>query len=261
MRNINVFKRHLREKRAIKIITGVNNFDLEQIKKIAAATQAGLASALNITCDKAVYDTAKANTKLPIFVSSIHPFKLAQAVKWGADAIEIGSYGQEEIYSADELYEITLETMSLVEDSDVFVCVSIPAYISMEEQIELAKKLELLGVDLIQAEGTKNITTATGMKALIENCQTAITNANELSSYVSIPIMATSGITSQTTPLAIEAGASGVGVGSAISKLDTQVEMTAAIRNIVASIAYRNSLNAEIATTKRELEMFKEIYK
>ena len=65
---------------------------------------------------------AKENTKLPIFASSIQPFALLNAVRAGADAVEIGNY--ENLYkinsslSADEVYEITLETMDLVSKYD-----------------------------------------------------------------------------------------------------------------------------------------------
>lgn len=261
MRSIEVFKRHLREKRAIKVISGIDNYDLDKVKKVVSAAQMGLASAVDIACDKKVYDTAAKATTLPIFVSSVHPFKLAEAVKWGADAIEIGNfdalYKKGESFSADTVYEITLETMSLIEGRDTFVCVTIPGNIDIAEQIELAKKLELLGVDLIQTEGmkpqgVKNI----GAKALLETAQATIGNTLELSRHVKTPIMSASGISAQTTPLAFAAGASAVGVGSAVNKLDTQIEMVATIRNIVGSVAYRNSINNEIARNQKELELF-----
>ena len=262
MRSIEVFKRHLREKRAIKIISGIDNYNLDNVKKVVSAAQMGLASAVDVACDKAVFDTAVKNTSLPIFVSSIHPFKLAQAVEWGADAIEIGNfdalYEKGQSFSADEVYEITLETMSLLEGKDTFICVTIPGNIDIKEQIEVAKKLELLGVDLIQTEGmkpkgVKNV----GAKALLETAQATIGNTLELSRHVSIPVMSASGISAQTTPLAFAAGASAVGVGSAVNKLDTQIEMVATIRNIVASVSQRNSLNREYARNSKELEMLK----
>ena len=45
-----------------------------------------------------------------------------------------------------------------------------------------------------------------------------------------------------TVPMAFAAGASAVGVGSAINKLDSQIAMVAAVRSIVGSIAYRNTI-------------------
>ena len=74
MRSIEVFKRHLREKRAIKIISGIDNYNLDSVKKVVSAAQMGLASAVDVACDKEVFEVAAKNTTLPIFVSSIHPF-------------------------------------------------------------------------------------------------------------------------------------------------------------------------------------------
>jgi thiamine monophosphate synthase len=46
-----------------------------------------------------------------------------------------------------------------------------------------------------------------------------------ISQAVNIPTMAASGISSVTAPLAIAAGASGVGVGSAVNKLNSDIAM------------------------------------
>ena len=104
----------------------------------------------------------------------------------------------------------------------------------------------------MKPQGIKTV----GAKALRETAQATIGNTLELSRHVSIPVMSASGISAQTTPLAFAAGASAVGVGSAVNKLDTQIEMVATIRNIVASVAYRNSINKEIARNHKELELF-----
>jgi thiamine monophosphate synthase len=53
-----------------------------------------------------------------------------------------------------------------------------------------------------------------------------------ISQAVNIPTMAASGISSVTAPLAIAAGASGVGVGSAVNKLNSDIAMLAAVRQI-----------------------------
>lgn len=257
---IEIFKKHLREKRAIKIIAGINNYDLDNVAKVCRASQMGHASAVDIACSKEVYKVARQNTKLPIFVSSIHPFELLEAVKWGADAIEIGNfdalYKEGKSFSADQVYEIALETMSLVNDYDIFTCVTIPGNIDISEQIELAKKLEILGVDLIQTEGLKQTTTSSNPSAHLVSCaQTTIANTLELMKHTSIPIMTASGITSTTTPLAFASGASAVGVGTAVNKLKSEVEMAGTVMAIVSSISYRNSINKEIVRTQRELSL------
>lgn len=257
---IEVFKKHLREKRAIKIIAGIDNYNLDNVAKVCRAAQKGHASAVDIACDKKVYETARNNTKLPIFVSSIHPFELLQAVQWGADAIEIGNfdalYKKNMTFSAQEVYDITLETLGLINKYDVFTCVTIPGNIDISEQIELAKKLEILGVDLIQTEGLKEVSTSTNPSThLVNYAKATIANTLELTQNTIIPVMSASGICAKTTPLAFASGASAVGVGSAVNKLDSEVAMCATVMSIVGSIAYRNSINKEIPRTTRELSL------
>ncbi len=251
MRNLEIFKRQLREKRAVKIIAGINNFDLDSVASVCRAAQIGLASAVDVAADEKVIKTAKQNTKLPIFVSSVQPFLLKKAVKWGADAIEIGNfdalYEQGINFGADEVYEIALETMTLVENDDIFTCVTIPGNISIEEQIELAKKLELLGVDLIQTEGVKPMKATKGAPAsdLLSVAHMTIANTMEIAKNVSIPVMTASGITPETAPLAFAAGASAVGVGSCVNKLRTQIAMAQTVRELVGKVAYRQIVKKE----------------
>lgn len=251
---IEVFKKHLREKRAIKISTGIDNYNLDSIASICRAAQKGHASAVDIACDKKIYDTARKNTKLPIFVSSIHPFELQEAVKWGADAIEIGGfealYKNGITYSAQEIYDITLETMSLVEQYDIFVSVTIPGDIDTNEQIELAKNLEILGVDLIQTEGYKKIDTK-----MIPSVQMTIENANNLVQSTKIPVMAGCGMTPDTVVQAFNKGVSAVGISTPINKLGSEALMNTTILSTVSSISYRNSINKEIIRTTRELSL------
>jgi hypothetical protein len=49
--------------------------------------------------------------------------------------------------------------------------------------------------------------------------------------------MAASGISAITAPLALAAGASGVGVGSAVNKLNSDIAMLAAVRQIHEAMA------------------------
>ena len=251
MKKIEIFKKHLREKRAVKVISGIDNYNEALVKKVAIAAQSGLASALDVAAREDIIKIAKENTKLPIFASSIQPFALLNAVRAGADAVEIGNY--ENLYkinsslSADEVYEITLETMDLVSKYDTFVCVTIPGTLEIEGQIELARKFELLGVDLIQTEGVaSSALRASGAKGLIEVAKNTIANTLELTKQVDIPIMTASGLSPETVPLAFASGASAVGVGSCINKLDTQIAMVATVRKIVGSVAYRNTVMGDI---------------
>ena len=257
---IEIFKKHLRERRAVKIIAGINNYDLDNVAKVCRAAQKGHASAVDISAGKEVFEVAKKNTKLPIFVSSVHPFELLEAVKYGADAIEIGNfdalYKTGQAYSAKEVYDIVLETMGLLTDYDIFTCVTIPGCIDISEQIKLAKDLEVLGVDLIQTEGLKVVSNSSNPSyQLVSYAEATIANTLELSHHTALPIMSASGITPQTAPLAFASGAYAVGVGSAVNKLDSEVAMCATVMAVVSSIAHRNSIYHEIPTSARELEV------
>lgn len=257
MRNVENFKRQLREKRAVKIIAGINNYNLTSVASVCRAAQLGLASAVDVAADENVIKTAKENTKLPVFVSSVNPFTLKKAVKWGADALEVGNfdalYAENFKFGADEVYDIALETVSLTQNDNIFTCVTIPGCIPVEEQIELAKKLELLGVNLLQTEGVKPMKAGKNASSsdLLSVAHMTIANTMEISKHVSIPVMSASGITAQTAPLAFAAGASAVGVGSCINKLRTQIAMVQTVREIVGAVAYRDVIKQEKETRVR----------
>ncbi len=238
MNRIDLFKQHLREKRAVKVIAGIDNFDIENVKKVVvAANQAG-ASAIDIRARREIIEVARALTELPLIVSSIKPEELADAVKWGADAIELGNF--DALYkdglrmSADEVLELARRTMSLINKSETFMCVTIPGHISVAEQINLARNLEEMGVDLIQTEGAAIANAQSeGARGLLETAQVSIANTIEIARNVDMPVMTASGITSTTAALAFAAGASAIGVGSCINKLDSTLSMVAVTRSIV----------------------------
>jgi len=244
MNRIDLFKQHLNEKRAVKVIAGIDNFDIENIKKVvSAANQAG-ASAIDICASEEILNIARQLTELPIFVSSIIPEELAQAARMGADAIELGNF--DALYKsgiqmgADEVLELAKRTMSLINREETFVCVTVPGHISVAEQIDLARNLEEIGVNLIQTEGAAiaNVQSE-GARGLIETAQISIANTIEIARNVEIPVMTASGITSTTAAMAFAAGASAIGVGSCINKLDSSINMMAVARSLV-EIASKN---------------------
>ena len=246
MSKIDLFKQHLKEKRAVKVIAGIDNFDIENVKKIVTSADQAFASAIDISADKSILTIARELTELPLFVSSIEPEKLAQAVKMGADAIELGNF--DALYKkglrmgSKEVLELTKKTLSLINKSETFFCVTIPGHISIAEQIDLAKQLETLGVDLIQTEGAAiaNVQSE-GARGLIETAQISIANTIELVRNVEIPVMTASGITTTTAALAFAAGASAIGVGSCINKLSSSLAMLATAKSLV-EIANKNKV-------------------
>lgn len=244
MDRIDLFKQHLKEKRAVKVIAGIDNFDMENVKKVVAAANQANASAIDLCANEEIFVTVRQMTDLPLFVSSIVPEELAFAVDLGADAIELGNF--DALYKkgvrmgANEVLELTKKTMSLIKN-ETFISVTVPGHISVAEQIDLARKLEELGVNLIQTEGAAiaNVQSE-GARGLMETAQISIANTIELARNVEIPVMTASGITTTTAALAFAAGASAIGVGSCINKLDSSIAMIAVARSIV-EIAEKNA--------------------
>lgn len=238
MSRIDLFKKHLSEKRAVKIIAGIDNFDVENIRNVvSAATQSG-ASAIDICASEEILNEVRSMTELPLFVSSINPEELARAVKCGADAIELGNF--DALYknglriSASDVLALAKHTYDLLEGAETFFSVTVPGHIAVAEQIELARALEEIGVDLIQTEGAAIADAKSeGARGLVEAAQVSIANSIEIARNVEVPIMTASGITTTTAAMAFAAGASAIGVGSCVNKLDSQLAMIAVVRSLV----------------------------
>ena len=251
MKRIDSFKKDLAAKRAVKIIAGIDNFDIDRVKSVVIAADRAKASAVDVSANEEIIKMAKENTTLPVFVSSIVPEDLAMAVKAGADAIEIGNF--DALYkkgmrmSAMEILDIVKETLALIKKSNVFVCVTVPGHIAIADQINLAKELEALNVDLIQTECAATVEAQSeGARGLLETAEVSIANTIELARNVEIPVMTASGLTTTTVPMALAAGASAVGVGSCVNKLKSNIEMIAAATAIVESVeSVRGSREAE----------------
>ena len=236
MSRIESFKRALAEKRAVKIIAGIDNFDSERVRKVVNAASNSGASAIDICADPDIISMARSMTELPLFVSSVDPEELAHAVALGADAVELGNfdalYKKGISFTADQVLNLAKRTKELIEDT--FFCVTIPGELEIGEQVELARALEDLGVDLIQTEGHfSNENPSNGVRGLIERAELTISNTIELSRNVELPIMTATGINPTTASLAFAAGASAIGCGSCVNKLDSEISMLAVSRSLV----------------------------
>lgn len=245
MSRIELFKQHLTEKRAVKVIAGIDNFDIENIKKVVMSAQESGASAVDISAREDIVKEIRSMTEMPIFVSSIVPEELVRAVDLGADAIELGNfdalYKKGNSFTADDVMRLVIRTIELLEDREVFFSVTIPGEIAITEQIELARRLEVMGIDLIQTEGHFHAEHQNdGVRGLVERAELTIANTIELSRNIDIPIMTATGINPTTAPLAFAAGASAIGAGSCINKMDSALSMMATARSLV-EIAERNT--------------------
>lgn len=243
--SIELFRQHLTEKRAVKVIAGIDNFDIENIKKVVMSAQESGASAVDICAKPEIVSEIREMTDMPIFVSSIVPSELVKAVELGADAIELGNfdvlYKKGISFSAEQILSLVNETLEMLGDTRVFFSVTIPGELAIAEQIELARKLETMGIDLIQTEGhfsSSNI--SEGARGLMERAELTLSNTIELSRNVDMPIMTATAINPTTAPFAFAAGASAIGCGSCINKMDSTLSMMATTRSLV-EIASRNA--------------------
>lgn len=236
MSRIESFKRAIEEKRAVKIISGIDNFDANKVKKVVLAASNSGASAIDICANPDIVAMARDLTDLPLFVSSVDPEELAHAVILGADAVELGNfdalYKKGMSFSASQVLSLAKRTKELI--GDTYFCVTIPGELEIGEQVELARELETLGVDLIQTEGHfSKDSQSNGVRGLIERAELTISNTIELSRNVELPIMTATGINPTTASLAFAAGASAIGCGSCVNKLDSEISMLAVCRSLV----------------------------
>lgn len=245
MARIDSFKHALEEKRAVKVIAGIDNFDIENIKKVVTSAESAHASAVDICAREDIISEVRAMTDMPIFVSSIVPSELVRAVELGADAIEFGNfdvlYKKGMSFDANDVLKMVEETISMLDGREVFMTVTIPGEIPTADQIALAVKLESMGIDLIQTEGHYSTeANLTGARALIDRAELTISNTIELVRNVEIPVMTATGINPTTAPFAFAAGASAIGCGSCVNKLNSTISMIATISSLV-EIANKNA--------------------
>ena len=247
MMRIDLFKQHMAERRALKVIAGINNFEMENVRNVVMAAEKAGASMIDLCADREIFNMARELTNLPLIVSSIKPQELVDAIEWGADAIELGNFEALNMsLTSMEVIDLVRETMTLMGDRRVFFSVTIPGNLEVAEQINLAMELERMGVDLIQTEGAKMMTRE-GALGLLEAAEMTLANTIEISKNVTIPVMTASGLTTITASMAFAAGASAIGVGSCINKLGSFIEMTAMISNIIESINMnRNIVREEV---------------
>jgi thiamine monophosphate synthase len=226
--------------RVLKIISGLNNFELERVAATVRAAERGGATFVDIAADSNLVKLARRLTNLPICVSAVEPERFVKAVASGADLIEIGNfdcfYAQGRRFEAEEVLALTHQTRSLL--PDITLSVTVPHILELDRQVQLAEELVKAGADIIQTEGGTSSTPAhAGTLGLIEKAAPTLAAAYEISRAVSVPVLCASGLSSVTAPLAITAGAAGVGVGSAINQLNSEVAMIAAVRGLVEALA------------------------
>ncbi|BCL36709.1 DUF561 domain-containing protein [Nostoc sp. MS1] len=225
--------------RVLKVISGLNNFDANHVAAIVKAAELGGATFVDIAADADLVQLVKRLITLPVCVSAVEPEKFVLAVEAGADLIEIGNfdsfYAQGRRFEAEEVLALTKQTRASL--AEITLSVTVPHILKLDQQVQLAEELVKAGADIIQTEGgTSSQPTHPGSLGLIEKAAPTLAAAYEISRAVSVPVLCASGISNVTAPLAIAAGAAGVGVGSAINQLNSEVAMIAAVRGLVEAL-------------------------
>ncbi|MDK3155716.1 DUF561 domain-containing protein [Kamptonema cortianum] len=225
---------------ALKVISGLTNFDPAKVASVVKAADRGGATFVDIAADPGLVRMCRELANLPICVSAVEPEQFVAAVQAGADLIEIGNYdafyAQGRRFEAAEVLQLTQQTRSLL--PQITLSVTVPHILPLDQQVQLAEQLVKLGADIIQTEGgTSSNPNHAGTLGIIEKAAPTLAAAYEISRAVSVPVLCASGISSVTAPMAIASGAAGVGVGSAINRLNDEVAMVAAVRSLVESLA------------------------
>ncbi len=233
-------KRGFKESPMLKIISGITNFDAASVERVAKAAGKGGADFVDVACDPALVRLAFDVSGLPICVSSVDPELFPSAMDAGAAMIEIGNfdafYSQGLIFDAFKVLSLARDTRKLL--PDVFLSVTVPHILPLDQQAQLALDLVELDVDLIQTEGgTSAKPFSSGSLGLIEKAAPTLAACHTisktfLSEQINVPILCASGLSSVTVPMAIASGASGVGIGSAVNRLTDYLSMVAVVREI-----------------------------
>lgn len=253
MRSIELFQQAMNERRALKVIAGMSNVDIERVRMILLSAIQSKATAVDVSANEEILSMAtnlisEMNSDITLFASSLLPMELATAVnKYHVSAIELGNfdslYRQGLTITSERVLDLVRETLSLIENrEEVLFSVTIPGSLEISEQISLARELENLHLDLIQTEGyiSEDIKME-GIRGLINRAELTISNTLELSQNIELPIMTASNINTTTAQFAFAAGASVIACGSCINKLDSELSMRAVISNLM-EIANRNGI-------------------
>ena len=244
-------KEELRSKSLLKVISGLNNFEPQSVKLISEAASLGGADLIDIACKAELVELAIKISSLPICVSSVEPKLFIDSVKAGASLIEIGNYdtfyAKGITFSDQKVLNLTKEARDLLPKMPLSV--TVPHTMPVDKQVELAIKLVEEGVDIIQTEGgTSSNPYSSGIQGFFEKSVPTISATYAIhqefkKQSIKIPIMSASGLSQVTCPLAISCGASAVGVGSAVNKLDDLISMIAVVRGLKESL--KNSIIGE----------------
>lgn len=230
------FEKLVAEQGLLKVIAGIDNTDLTEVTALVEACEKHAVPAIDIAANSTLIGMVRPLTTAILFASSVDPMTLASAARQGVDVVELGNfdalYKRGEFYSAEQVLQLAKETVELIGDM-ALISVTIPGHLSDAGQLAMAKELENLGVDVIQTEGTARLVSETPSVKMLndaEKFETTLKHVKTLTKATRLPIMAASGISESNLTEALQAGACGVGIGSAVRRANN---MELAIANTV----------------------------
>ena len=233
-------QKSIQNRSLLKVISGLNNFNAESVLQVSKAAGLGGADLLDIACEPELVNLAIEAANIPVCVSSVEPKLFPDAVKAGASIIEIGNfdsfYPDGRFFSADEVLSLAIESRRLA--PEVVLSVTVPHVLPLDGQAQLALDLVDAGVDLIQTEGgTSSHPISPGTLGLIEKASPTLAATFAIAaalkhSNTMVPVICASGLSEVTVPMAISVGAKGVGIGSAVNKLNTELAMIATVKGL-----------------------------
>ncbi|SBO44048.1 DUF561 domain-containing protein [Cyanobium sp. NIES-981] len=246
----------LAERRLLKVIAGLTNFDAASVERVSLAAGRGGADLIDVACDPVLVERAAALSGLPICVSAVDPALFPAAVAAGAALVEIGNYDAfyplGRVFDAAEVLDLTRRTRKLLPAT--VLSVTVPHGRPLDEQEQLAVDLVAAGADIIQTEGgTSARPLSPGTLGLIEKAAPTLAAAHAISRALAAaaeeapaaPVLCASGLSAVTLPLALAAGAAGVGVGSAVNRLEDELAMLAVVRGLRQAIAGVRTVSPE----------------
>ncbi|MEN9218033.1 MAG: DUF561 domain-containing protein [Gloeomargarita sp. DG_2_bins_126] len=227
------------QQRAVKIISGITQFDPQVVGRVVRAADRGGATYVDIASDPALVALARQLTDLPICVSTIVPEQLPACVAAGADMVELGNfdpfYAQGQVFTAARVKDLTVQIRALL--PEIPLAVTVPHTLPLDAQTALAQELVALGADVLQTEGSGMAQPQhPGVLGLIEKAAPALAATYTLARAVDVPVLCASGLSVVTVPMARAVGAAGVGIGRAVNRLEDELAMTAAVRALVEAL-------------------------
>ena len=233
-------QKSIQNRSLLKVISGLNNFNPESVFQISKAAGLGGADMVDIACRPELVELVIETLNIPVCVSAVEPKLFPDAVNAGASIIEIGNfdsfYPDGRFFSSDEVLALAIESRRLL--PDVVLSVTVPHTLPLDSQAQLASDLADKGVDLIQTEGgTSSHPISPGTLGLIEKASPTLAGAFAITSALkeinnSVPVICASGLSEVTAPMAIAVGASGVGIGTAVNKLNSELAMIATVKGL-----------------------------